>query len=292
MRPSAEIGSEKITRSTRVARAKDTRSSMVPSLGTPAQLVGLRSSPRSSKAPMMCTSESRCAASERISDFTVAVAADDHGAAVEPALLRPAADQKEQAAAEGDQGEQPEHIKRAEPGAGELVAGLGEERNADGDEKHHGPRRGEPHILLLMPAEGLDLIDVGHLERQHRKQRDAEDGGEIIPGEAVSRHHVTNIDGEADGDDQSNLDGANQSGQHDRRIGRLVVLFGQRLRGGGKLPRLGRRGRRFAAPPRRRTKPPKRCRKWCWAQAWTWWCAFTAAIKARGMPAGTRSRRR
>ena len=52
-----------------------------------------------------------------------------------------------------------------------------------GDEKHHGPRRGEPHILLLMAAEGLDLIDVGHLERQHGEQGDAKDGGEVIPCE-------------------------------------------------------------------------------------------------------------
>ncbi len=30
------------------------------------------------------------------------------------------------------------------------------------------------------------------------KQRDAEDGGEVVPGEAVARHHVADIDGEAD----------------------------------------------------------------------------------------------
>src|SRR5271156_2684443 len=133
--------------------------------------------------------------------FTVAVAADDDGAAVEPPLQRPAADQKEQPAAEGDQREQTEHIKRAEPGTGELVAGLGEERNAYGDEKHNRPRRGEPHILLVTPAEGLELINVRHLERQHGKNRDAEDGGEIVPSETVRRHHVTDVKGEANSDD-------------------------------------------------------------------------------------------
>jgi hypothetical protein len=39
--------------------------------------------------------------------------------------------------------------------------------------------------LLFKPAEGLDLIDVGDLERQQGEQLDAENGGDVVPGEAV-----------------------------------------------------------------------------------------------------------
>jgi hypothetical protein len=171
--------------------------------------------------------------------FAVIVAADHYRAAVKPALLGPAPNQKEQRAPEGNQREQAEHIERAEPGAGELVAGLGEERNADGDQKHHRPCGGEPHILLLVPAEGLHLIDVGDLEGEHRQQRDAENGGEVIPGEAVRRHDIDGVNREADAGDQSRLDQADQSGEYDRRIGGLMGLLGDRARGGRKLGRLG-----------------------------------------------------
>src|SRR6185312_817931 len=96
--------------------------------------------------------------------LAVLVGADHHGAAVEPAVAGPAAHQKKQRAAEADQRQQAEHIEAAKPDARELIAGLGEERDADGDEKYHRPRRSEPHVLLLVTAEGLDLIDVGGLE--------------------------------------------------------------------------------------------------------------------------------
>ncbi len=47
-------------------------------------------------------------------------------------------------------------------------------------------------MCLLVPAEGLHLINVGDLEGQHRQERNAEKGGEVIPGEAVARpDHAT-----------------------------------------------------------------------------------------------------
>ena len=181
--------------------------------------------------------------------FTLAVATDHDRAAVEPAFLGPAPDQEEQPAPEGDQREQPEHIERAEPGAGELIARLGEEGNADGDEKYHRPGGGEPHILLLVSAEGLHLINVGHLEREHRQDRDAENGREVIPGEAVARHDVADVNREADRGDQGRLDEANEPGEHDGRISLLIGLLGERAGGGRKLVRL--RVLRVAARRRR-----------------------------------------
>ena len=130
--------------------------------------------------------------------FAVMVGADDDGAAIEPAFPRPAPHQKKQPAPERDQGEQAEHVEAAEPGAGELVADFGEERRADCDQKNHGPCRSKPHVLFFMAAKRLDLIDVGGLERQHGEQRNAENDAEIVPGEAVARHHVADINGKAD----------------------------------------------------------------------------------------------
>ena len=198
MRPSAEIGSEKITRSTRVRRANSTRSSTVPSLGTPAQ--------RRRGAVVAAVVEHADDAhvgvalrGERLDQrLAVRVGADDDGAAVEPALPRPAPHQEEQRAPEREQRQQAEHVEAAEPDARELVAGLGEERHADGDQEHHRPGRGEPQILLLVAAERLHLVDVGDLERQHRQDRDAGDGAEVVPVEAVDRHHVADIDRKAD----------------------------------------------------------------------------------------------
>jgi hypothetical protein len=96
--------------------------------------------------------------------LAVLICANHHRAAVEPAFAGPAPHQEEQPAPERDQGEQPKHIEHAEPDARELIAGFGEKRHADGNEKDHGPGRCEPHVLLLVTAERLHLIDVGHLE--------------------------------------------------------------------------------------------------------------------------------
>ena len=197
MRPSAEIGSEKITRSMRVRRANSTRSSTVPSFCWPATTVGERSSPRSSNTPTMRTSESRLRrASDLISASPLLVGADHDGAAVEPALARPAPHQQEQRAAEADQRDQADDVEGAEPDARELLADLGEEGRADDQQEHHRPGGGEPEVLLLVAAERLHLVDVGGLEREHRQHGDAEDRADIVPLEAVDRNDVADVDRE------------------------------------------------------------------------------------------------
>ena len=103
--------------------------------------------------------------------FAQLAAADDHGASRQPALAGPAPHHEEQATAERQQHEQADDIEAAEPDARELVARLGEERDADGDEEHHRPGGGEAEILLLQPAERLHLINVGDLERDQRHRR-------------------------------------------------------------------------------------------------------------------------
>jgi hypothetical protein len=76
-----------------------------------------------------------------------------------------------------------------------------------------------------MPAERLDLIDVGDLERQQGEQLDAENGGDVVPGEAIRGHHVAEIDDQADEADQRKFDQPHRAGEHDRRIGALVGLL-------------------------------------------------------------------
>ena len=75
------------------------------------------------------------------------------------------AHQKKQAAPERDQTQQPENKEAAEPRARKLIAYFGKEGDAYCDQKNHGPRRGEPHVLLFVAAEGLYLINVSGLER-------------------------------------------------------------------------------------------------------------------------------
>ena len=226
MRPSAEIGSEKMTRSTRVWRANSTRSSTVPSLGTPSKVAPLRSSPRSSNTPMMRRSVSRCAASAETSELAAAAGADQDGAAVETALPRPAPHQKEQSAAERDQREQPDDVEGAKPDPREFISGLREKRRGDGEQEHHGPCRGEPHILLLVAAEGLDLIDIGGLEGQHRDQRDADDAADVIARQVGHRDDQPEVQAKPDRRHQRDLDGAHEPRQHDRRISALETLRG------------------------------------------------------------------
>jgi hypothetical protein len=99
-----------------------------------------------------------------------------------------------------------------------------------------------------MPAEGLDLIDVGDLESQQGEQLDAENGGDVAPGEAVRGHHVAEIDDQADEADERKFDQPHRAGEHDRRIGALVGLRRgrrrQRRRIGARQCRHCRRYRR------------------------------------------------
>ena len=150
----------------------------------------------------------------------------------------PAPYQEKQPAPECHQRQQAEHIERAEPGARKLIAGLGEERHADREQKNHGPGRHEPHILLLVAAERLHLVDVGDLKRQHRHDGDADDGADVVPGKADRRHHMPEINRKTDRDDQRGFDEPHAAGQHDRRIGRLELLGGDVERRGRQRARL------------------------------------------------------
>ncbi len=88
-----------------------------------------------------------------------------------------------------------------------------------------------------MPAKGLNLIDIGGLERQHRQERNAEDGADVIPGKAIDRHHVPEIERKPDRRDQGDFDHAHDAGKHDRRIGPLETLRGDLERGGRERAR-------------------------------------------------------
>ncbi len=172
-------------------------------------------------------------------------AADDHRAAGEAAFLRPFAHgQETPCRREIISAASPTDVEGAEPYAREHFAGLGEERRADDDEEHQRPGRGEPHVLLLVAAEGLHLIDVGGLEGEHRQHRDAQGREQIAPDEAVELFEVGRIDQKADHDDERELAHAHETCEHDRRDRSGLRLGGdcerfrrQRMRLAGALAR-------------------------------------------------------
>ncbi len=232
MRPSAEIGSEKMTRSTRVWRANSTRSSTVPSFGTPLQVC--RAAVVAAIVKYADDAHVGIALRRECCDQRIAaIAGADHdGATIEAALPCPAAHQEEQGASKPDERKQSDHIKTAEPDPGKLIAGLGEVRHGDGEQKYHRPRRREPHILFFVTAKGLDLIDVGGLERQQRKQRDPGDGADIVAGGIGEWRDRPEIKRKSDRRHQRDLDHPDDAGDNDWRIRVFESLCGDRQCGG------------------------------------------------------------
>ncbi len=243
MRASAEIGIEKMTRSMRVRAREFDEIVDLAEIGKPGH-----GRPRAVVAAVV----------ERADDADVGVAlrharrdqrggfivgADDDGAPVKATLLAPASHHEEQRSAESDQHDHPGAVVGAEPDARELVAGLGEERDADDDEEHHRPGGCEPEILLLVAAESLHLVDVCGLERQCCNGGNREDRDRIVPFEALARDHVAGVDRGADQHHQQELDQADGAGEHDRRIRIRGRLFGKLQR--GRRQRARCRGRRF-----------------------------------------------
>ena len=55
-----------------------------------------------------------------------------------------------------------------------MPPSLGEEAIATITREYDRPGDGEPEYWLTGAAEGLHLVDVGGLEGEHRKRRDAE----------------------------------------------------------------------------------------------------------------------
>ena len=95
-----------------------------------------------------------------------------------------------------------------------------------------------------MSAKCLDLVDIGDLKRDDRKDRDAGNFRNVVHGEAVSRHYVPEVQSETDQRDQQSFDQTHGSGEHDRRISRLEILRGDEQRRGRKRARRrGFRGR-------------------------------------------------
>jgi hypothetical protein len=172
--------------------------------------------------------------------LTRLAAADDRGAAVEAALLRPAPHHEKQHTAEGEQRDEPDDVEAAEPDAGEFLAGFGEERPADHQQEHHRPGGGETEILFLMAAKRLHLVDVGHLKRQHGQHGHGGDRAEIVPGHAFHRHHVSGVDRGAGQRHQRQLDHADRAGEHDRRHGWRNRLGCGLLGGRSEAVRAGR----------------------------------------------------
>ena len=158
--------------------------------------------------------------------FAVLVGADDDGAAVEPALARPAAHHRAQKQPLRDQQAEADEEERRQPQPRHLAAELGEERRADEQQEHEGPGRDHPRHLPELAAEDLHFVDVGGLEADHRGRGHAENGRDIFPVKTRQRHHITEIERHADETEQEKIGDADDTGDHDRRIGALHLLVG------------------------------------------------------------------
>jgi hypothetical protein len=143
------------------------------------------------------------------------ISADDHGAPIESTLLRPAPYQQEYGATETDQQRQSSDVKAPEPKAGIMISDLGKEGSADDEQKYHRPGRGKPKILLLITAECLHLIDIGALEREHRKHRDSENRPDIAPFETFDWNDIGHLDSKADRHDQREFGHPHKACDHD-----------------------------------------------------------------------------
>ena len=168
IRVSAEIGSANSTRSTRVRRANSTMSSTLPSFGLPAQV----SSARLVVAVIEYAEDFDVGivlGLERLDQlFAALVRADHDGAAVEPALARPAAHHRAQEQAFGNQSRKTDEEKCREPEPRHLAAEFCEEGCADEQQEHECPGRNHPRHLPELAAKHLDFVDVGSLEADHR----------------------------------------------------------------------------------------------------------------------------
>ena len=116
--------------------------------------------------------------------------------------------------------------KRRQPEPRYLAAELGEERRADEQQEHERPGRDHPRHLPELAAKHLHFVDVGGLEADHRRRAHAENGRDILPVEAVERHHIGEIDRDADDAQQRKIDQPDRARDHDRRIGPAYFLVG------------------------------------------------------------------
>ena len=72
---------------------------------------------------------------------------------------------------------------------------------------------------LMWRTDRLDVVDIGRLEGNDGRGRDDEISGQVVPGEAVDRKDVEEVDDDADTSDERRLDRSYGAGDHDRRIG-------------------------------------------------------------------------
>ena len=157
--------SRRCTRSTRVRRANSMRSATLPSLERPATESGERSSTRSSNRPISVMSLPAPLADRLDQRLGILAAADDHGAALEPALGGPLPDQCAQREAEDDERDGAARIPAHEPDARHLVGRLEQEGDEQQRDERHRPCRERAADLADDGAIGRDAMGARRVER-------------------------------------------------------------------------------------------------------------------------------
>jgi hypothetical protein len=182
--------------------------------------------------------------------FGLVSTADDHGAAVEAALLGPALRQQRQSEALAEQRRQRRDVPGGDPHPREVSTDLDEE-----GERHHaahdqGPAEGKPRETSDEGAKGRHAVEIEQLE--HHRVR----GGCDQHGAEIDEVHlrafaidISKVNDEAKRRYDEKLDHAHGAGHHDRRqeieVGVAPDLGEPRAR---RAAPLGERCARLGAP--------------------------------------------
>ena len=161
--------------------------------------------------------------------FGRSAAADDGGAAVEPARARHRRYEKGKREPLENQGPGAEEVKAREPDAGEVAADLGEEHHRQGDEDDERPGGDDPQAEQKEGPERRHRIGAGGLEHEHRQCGKPDDGRRV--GQ-VERHYLGQVDvvnEHAETGDDHEFRQPDRAFEHHRRVARADVDVGDTL---------------------------------------------------------------
>ena len=186
-------------------------------------------------------------------------AADDDGAAFEPARVDPVPHQAGEGQAEGSEDEEARDVPGGHPDAREGAADLAEEGDHGEEDEDGRPGEEDAAELKTATAEGRDRIAVGKLDHDDGEQRTADERRHVPPGEALIGPDIGEIDDAADDKDRGEFDEAGKAGEQDRRDRARRQARSDQTRGGGER-RIAADLRLFAFGLRQGIAVRRRCR--------------------------------
>ena len=150
--------------------------------------------------------------------------ADDHRAALDGAVARPALDHPGKQEAQAQQQDEPGHEPGAEPQARKIARQFEEEANHRKQRQRPGPDDGDAAEIGDRPHQRGELVAVGDVEKDDRDQRGGGDDGRIMPREIRAEADIVDEEHRAGDDQKRQFDKAQHAADHDRGHGVAPVL--------------------------------------------------------------------